>query len=49
MVTSEYSSGNMKHEIYAAEFGGHLFYDLFLQGLGAMAPSAVPWIRYCEV
>ena len=23
-----------KHEIYAAVFGGHPFYDLFLQGLG---------------
>ena len=40
--------GAEKHEIYAAAFGGHLFYDLFLQGRGgAMAPSAPPWIRYC--
>ena len=32
-----------KHEIYVAAFGSHLFYDLFLQGLGgAMAPSAPP-------
>ena len=29
-----------KHEIYGAAFGGHLFYDLFLQGWGGMAPSA---------
>ena len=26
--------GGKKHEIYVAAFGGHLFYDLFLQGLG---------------
>ena len=30
----------MKHEIYEAAFGGHLFYDLFLQGWEPMAPSA---------
>ena len=33
--------GTEKHEIYVAAFGGHLFYDLFLQsrgGGGAMAP-----------
>ena len=24
--------GGKKHEIYVAAFGGHLFYDLFLQG-----------------
>ena len=35
-----------KHEIYVAAFGGHLFYDLFVQGWGGMAPSAPPWIRY---
>ena len=36
-----------KHEIYAATFGGHLFYDLFLHGRGGdMAPSG-PWIHYC--
>ena len=36
--------GAEKHEIYAAAFGSHLFYDLFSQGLGggAMAPSAPP-------
>ena len=26
--------GGEKHEIYVATFGGHLFYDLFLQGRG---------------
>ena len=26
--------GGKKHEIYVAAFGGHLFYDLFVQGLG---------------
>ena len=32
--------GTEKHEIYAAAFGGHLFYDLFSQGQeGTMAPS----------
>ena len=36
--------GGEKHEIYAAAFGGHLFYDLFLQGRGAPRP---PWIHYC--
>ena len=28
----------MKHEIYAAAFSGHLFYDLYLQGRGDHAP-----------
>ena len=33
--------GGEKHEIYAAAFGGHLFYDLILQGWGTtMGPSA---------
>ena len=32
--------GAEKHEIYAAAFGGHLFYDLFLQGQGGPWP---PW------
>ena len=32
--------GAEKHEIYAAAFGGHLFYDLFLQGRGGPWP---PW------
>ena len=35
-------SGGKKHEIYVAEFGGHLFYDLFVQGWGGMAHSAPP-------
>ena len=26
--------GDEKHEIYGAVFGGHLFYDLFLEGSG---------------
>ena len=26
--------GGKKHEIYVAAFGSHLFYDLFVQGLG---------------
>ena len=39
--------GAKKHEIYGAAFGSHLFYDLFLQGWGAIPPSAPPWIRYC--
>ena len=32
--------GAEKHEIYVAAFGGHLFYDLFLQGQGGHGP---PW------
>ena len=48
IVISSGSSGRVrggaeKHEIYAAAFGGHLFYDLFSQGRGgAMAPLAPP-------
>ena len=40
--------GAEKHEIYAAAFGGHLFYDLFLQGQGGNGPLAPPppRIRY---
>ena len=34
--------GGKKHEIYVAAFGGHLFYDLFVQGWGGMAPSVPP-------
>ena len=30
--------GGKKHEIYVAAFDGHLFYDLFVQGLGG------PWL-----
>ena len=46
--SSGWVGGAKKHEIYVAAFGGHLFYDLFLQGLGGgdMAPSAPPWICY---
>ena len=34
--------GAEKHEIYAAEFSGHLFYDLFLQVRGAHGPPRPP-------
>ena len=35
--------GAQKHEIYAAAFGGHLFYELFLQGRGrAHGPLGPP-------
>ena len=34
--------GAEKHEIYAATFGGHLFYDLFLQGRGGHGPLGPP-------
>ena len=30
--------GAKKHEIYVAAFGGHLFYDLFVQGWGGGGP-----------
>ena len=33
---------NMKHEIHAAAFGGHFFYDLFLQGRGPLLPLPPP-------
>ena len=50
--TSSGSSGRVrggeKHEIYAAAFGGHLFYDLFLQGQGGPWPPQPPRIRYWE-
>ena len=40
--------GGKKHEIYVAAFGGHLFYDLFVQGWGGgPGPLGTPWIRYC--
>ena len=45
--------GAKKHEIYVAAIGGHLFYDLFLQGLGGPWPprhppgSATEIIGYC--
>ena len=32
--------GGNKHEIYAAAYGSHLFYDLFSQSLGGMVPLA---------
>ena len=46
-VSSSGSSGRVrggaeKHEIYAAAFGGHLFYDLFSQGQGGPWPLAPP-------
>ena len=34
--------GAKKHEIYVAAFGGHLFYDLFLQALGGHDPLGTP-------
>ena len=34
--------GWFKHEIYAAAFGGHLFYDLFSQGRGEAWPPRPP-------
>ena len=30
--SSGWVGGAKKHEIYVATFGGHLFFDLFLQG-----------------
>ena len=42
IILMNYSSGSggrgEKHEIYAGALGGHLFYDLFLKGLGGMTP-----------
>ena len=37
--------GPKKHEIYAAEFGCHLFYDLFLQGRGGGHGLLGPTLR----
>ena len=34
--------GGEKHEIYAAAFGGHLFYDPFSQGQGGPWPPRSP-------
>ena len=34
--------GAKKHEIYVAAFGGHLFYDLFVQGWGGAWPPRHP-------
>ena len=39
-ATGWWGRGGKKHEIYAAAFSDHLFYDLFLKGGGGMAPSA---------
>ena len=36
------AGGPKKHEIYMAAFGGHLFYDLFVQGWGGAWPSRHP-------
>ena len=44
--------GAEKHEIYAAEFGGHLFYDLFLQGRGGAGhapPDPLLNIQFCQI
>ena len=41
-----WGKGDDKHDIYAATFGGHIFYDLFLQSWGG-AWSPPNWIRYC--
>ena len=41
--------GAEKHEINAAAFGSHLFYDLFTQGQGGRWPPRPPWIRYWGV
>ena len=50
-ILDQYSSGSSgrvrgggpsKHEIYAAAFGGHLFYDLFSQGQGGHGPLGPP-------
>ena len=35
-----------EHDIYETAFGVHLFYDLFLQGPGGVAPKPPSWIRY---
>ena len=40
--SSGWVRGAKKHEIYSATFGGHLFYDLFLTGLGEAWPLLAP-------
>ena len=40
--SSGLEGGAKKHEIYAATIGGHLFYDLFLQGRGNHGPLDPP-------
>ena len=47
MIQRPGRGGAKKHEIYGAAFGGHLFYDLFLQGWGGAWPPRHPPIRYC--
>ena len=39
---ARWGTGGKKHEIYVAAFGGHLFYDLFLQGWRGAWPSRPP-------
>ena len=34
--------GSKKHEIYVDAFGGHLFYNLFVQGWGDHGPLGTP-------
>ena len=49
--SSGWVRGGDKHEIYAAEFGSHLFYDLFSQGHDPLGHSgsvtgvytSLPW------
>ena len=40
--SSRVGGGAKKHEIYVAAFGGHLFYDLFVQGWGGHGPLGTP-------
>ena len=40
--SSGWGGGAKKHKIYGAAFGGHLFYDLFLQGWGGPWPPRHP-------
>ena len=35
--------GTEKYEIYAAALGGHLFYDLFLEGIHGIQTGQVCW------
>ena len=35
--------GAEKHEIYAAAFGSHLFYDLFVQGTHGTLPPPISY------
>ena len=47
--SSGWVRGAKKHEIYAAAFGSHLFYNLFSQGRGRHGPLAPPRVYYCVV